>query len=325
MAETKRKYRSVEKRLKGVKDRPLTEREVRIIEAVYQFRVMNLAQVQQLFFASNASRTPVTRTLTGLFDRKYLYRRARETTVGRGENLYLIDRRGAELLREELGYTDIKFHATYKSLSSGYMKHLVAVGDFRIIVSEACQRYGIALEWIPEISFRSENGYDKVLLDGEPTGLIPDGAFCLIRGERKSVFFLELDRTSEKLSRYRDKCRLYLNHVRSDAYFTRFAGWLSEDQLRRRAPSMRVLTVITGEGRTERAGLDRLTSLMSEIEHPSVQTLHPARRFWFARLSDLSAENVFSEPIWSVKPEEPPAILLEEFETNQHIRHPKAD
>src|SRR5262245_6176508 len=113
MAERK-KYRRRDTRQKGVNDRPLSQRERYILEALDQFRVMSQAQVHQLCFAANSSKTPATRTLASLFDRKYVDRIILPASVGRGATVYVIDRRGLEAIAGE----DVRFFASYKDIKN---------------------------------------------------------------------------------------------------------------------------------------------------------------------------------------------------------------
>jgi hypothetical protein len=46
-----------------------------------------------------------------------------------------------------------------------------------------------------------------------------------------------------------------------------------------------------------------------------MQPYKPARRFWFALLRELTAENIVSQPIWRVRQSaEELSVLFEEFE-----------
>lgn len=318
----KRAYRKRDERQKGVIDRPLSEHDLAILQTVYEYRVMTQAQITRILFGHVRSPAIPSRKLGRLFDLKYLHRDILFTKRGgRGENYYVMDKRGVEALALESPEHSYKYFSSYKNLKNEYIRHVLAVGNFRIILSEACALYGYELDWIPEVRFRAPGGFDRIHVDGELTGIVPDGAFCITRGGRQSILFMELDRGTTRLDRYRSKLKGYLAYGNDLKYYQRFSAWLSEDQISRRMPSMRVLTVVVPESGTEKAGKLRMKYLIEQVQHKELATMKPARRFWFARLADLTPHNILSEPVWIVKSHEPAAALLEEFEANEHIRH----
>lgn len=322
MLAQKRVYRRRDERKNGVQDRPLTDHDLAILQAVYEFRVITQAQLRRILFGHVRSPAIASKKLGRLYDLKYLHRDILFTKKGgRGENFYVPDKRGVQALALESPEQSYKFFPSYKNLKNDYIRHVLAVGDFRILITEACQLSGYEIEWLPEVYFRAPGGYDRISISGEIVGIVPDGAFCIIRGGQRSIFFLELDRGTVRLDRYRAKLKAYLAYGKDLKYYERFNDWLTPEQVRRRSPSMRVLTVVVPESGNDHAGKIRLKHLITQVQHPDVAAMQPARRFWFERLSKLSPQNILREPVWIVKPAEPPATLLEEFEANEHIRH----
>ena len=236
---TKRRRR--DRRLKGVPDRGLSDRDLDVLAAVYEFRVMSQPQLRQSCFGACQSATVATRALARLYDTQYLDRRILPVRDGRGPNYYLLDRRGAEALRRELGYGWVKFYPSYRTLSDGAVRHLLAVGDFRILMTEACQKLGLELDWLSEVRMRTPGGYDRVQLNGRRVGIIPDGACCITSPQGdKTILFLELDRVSRQVSHFRHKVLLYLRYAQEDAYYARFGRWLTaERRAERRAVDAR--------------------------------------------------------------------------------------
>src|SRR5688572_25453953 len=84
----------------------LTERDIAVIEAVNRFRVLKQEQLQALFFGSKAT---AQFRLEKLYDHGYLERKFLPVMLGQGRSptLYVLDRKGAELLRVERGYDDL--------------------------------------------------------------------------------------------------------------------------------------------------------------------------------------------------------------------------
>lgn len=321
-----RQRRRRDERKPNVKDRGLSDRDLAVLEAVYHFRVMSQPQLQRYVFGEYKSPTVATRALASLFDRKYLDRRILPVREGRGPNYYVLDRLGAEALRRELGYTEVKFYPSYKQLTDGAVRHSLAVGDVRILITEACQRLNLDLDWISEVRMRSPGGYDRVTVNGETVGVIPDAVFCITNPQgTKSIFFLELDRGTMQPRRFRQKIVQYLAYVQQDSYFARFGHWLTERQLAQREARMRVLTIVSTDTTRADGGLRRLAYLRAEVEKVDGQmsiTGRPHRRFWFARLDDLTAETVLSEPVWRVRTDEELNVLLWEYDPkNPHHTH----
>ncbi|MCA9910134.1 MAG: replication-relaxation family protein, partial [Anaerolineae bacterium] len=79
----------------------LTDRDKDIIEAVYRYRILRQDQIQRLFFGTAAA---AQRVLVRLYDHTFLERKFLPVYEGRSPTLYVLDKRGAELLRAERGY-----------------------------------------------------------------------------------------------------------------------------------------------------------------------------------------------------------------------------
>jgi len=306
MLEEKRIYKAYRKRGTRRKDydTKLRDRDKDFHLILYENRVMTKAQFEQYF---DLHSTSVKRRLTNLYDAGYFERKMRPTLAGLGEYYYLLDKRGAEVVQNLLG-VPVKFYPSSKELSAQAVDHAIGVGWARLLFTKACRLHGYELEWIPETRFRSKTwGYDKVELDGQPVGVIPDGAFYIRRNGKVSFFCLEYDRGNHQLHTFRDKLRCYLFYMRSQAFLDRFD--FSQENM-----SLRVLTIVDTGDMTERTGQLRLKNLIEKVDDPKVKGLRPARRFWFARMQDLAPETVLNSSCWNVRPGEPPSILLEEFD-----------
>jgi hypothetical protein len=310
MGKQPQKRRSRTERTPGFDTAP-QKRDIAVFHELWEARVATSEQLALRFFPSKGASD---RRLRKLYDGRYIQRRAKLVEQGRGELWYMLDRRGYEVLQQQ-GYEYVKFHSSYAKMKAHHILHCIAVEWFKIYLFEACQHFGFELEWIPEIRFRVPGGYDKVTLDGQEIGVIPDAAFYIRRGEKTSFFCLELDRGTAKLSRYRDKVRCYLFYMRSQAFLDHF-GMTRENM------SLRVLTVVDTEGLTDQAGSRRLKYLMQQMDDPKVKGLKPARRFWFTRLLNLEAVNILSRPVWNVRPGEELDVLLEEFDPKRSYDNP---
>jgi hypothetical protein len=274
----------------------LTERDIAVIEAVNRFRVLKQEQLQALFFGSKAT---AQFRLEKLYDHGYLERKFLPVMLGQGRSptLYVLDRKGAELLRVERGYDDLVWYSTSKDLKTEFLEHTIAINDVMVAISVACNRLGFTLEqWHGENDLKAS--YDHVIIKGaggkrERVPVLPDSYFTIVAYERRNHFFLELDRGTMATSRFKTKVQAYLAYHESGGYEKRYG-----------TKSLRVLTVIAGSS----SGEKRLVNLKTTTE-----SVGGKRRFWFVTASNLKAETVLSSPIWQVASEEFPNTLLEPF------------
>ncbi|MHB8626382.1 MAG: replication-relaxation family protein [Aggregatilineales bacterium] len=270
----------------------LTARDKEIIGAVCQYRVMRQDQIQTLFFGVNpGARVRAQRRLVKLFDFKYLARFFLPTRGGLmcSPTLYGLDKRGAELLRAEFGYDGLHWYSNMKELKDDFLEHTLAIADFRVAVTAACQKAGYdLLAWKGESELKAD--YDRVNVRtakgySRSVSIIPDGYFVIDTPLGKSHFFLELDRGTMTTARFRGKVEAYV------AYFQQ--GY----QRRYGTKSLRVLTVTVGEQRL--ANLKRVTEQVSGTNW-----------FWFGLLSQLGVDQVLSAPVWQVAGREDNQLLI---------------
>ncbi|MCA9904503.1 MAG: replication-relaxation family protein, partial [Anaerolineae bacterium] len=198
----------------------LTDRDKDIIEAVYRYRILRQDQIQRLFFGTAAA---AQRVLVRLYDHTFLERKFLPVYEGRSPTLYVLDKRGAELLRAERGHEDMVWYSSSKDLKPDFIEHTTAVNDFRISVEVSAARFGLELiTWASEGQLKSD--YDRVTIPNakRPVSLIPDSYFCLDTPFGRAHFFVEIDRGTETLERFKDKVRAYVNYHSSGAYERRY-------------------------------------------------------------------------------------------------------
>jgi hypothetical protein len=266
----------------------LTERDVDIIEAVHQYRILRQDQIQMLFFGT---KNAAQRALARLYDHAYLERKFLPVLYGRGPTLYVLDKRGADLLRSERGYEDLVWYASNKDLKTDFIEHTTALNDFRLSIVVSARRGGLELlTWASETQLKAD--YDRVRISTtrRPVSVIPDGYFVLATPRGKAHFFVELDRGTETLQRFKQKIRAYFAYHESGGYAQRYG-----------TQSLRILTVATGAG--------RLANLRMAAQQVTEET-SGRRRFWFALASDLTPETVLTQPVWYIAGEETPRVLI---------------
>ena len=264
------------------KPKPMREgdNDRRIVQLVYHYRILSQKQLERLM-----GRSPSTlqRLLRRLYDHRYLDRVFLPvTTLGSSPALYILDKKGQELLHR-MGI-EMMSNPPSSSLSAMFLEHTLAINSFRIAVEQACQTQGWTVErWLSDHDLKRD--YDRVKIPGKKraVSLIPDAYFCIHVPERgHGHFFLELDRGTMTTDRYADKVRAYISYYKSGQYERRY-----------RAKGFRVLTVIDG------IGVRRIQNLLQASENLA----RIGKRFWFAHINEINSQTVLSNAIWQVSGE----------------------
>lgn len=259
----------------------LMERDIEILKAVHDFRIVRGDQLQALFFGSQST---ASYRLSRLYQHGFLDRHFLPTLGGIASSpaLYTLGKRGVDVLRRVLdcGPKDIRKPPNNQELSPLFLEHLLQINDFRVAVTVAARVHGYTLErWVDDYQLKAD--YDRVVIQ-TPQGrrrsvsLIPDGYCVLQVPQGRACFFLELDRGTMTRSRFRDKVLAYQAYIASGQYEKRYG-----------TRSLRVLTVTSGP--------KRLENLKEEAEQAK-----GGRVFWFTMVDRVSVDTVLSESIWSV-------------------------
>jgi hypothetical protein len=273
----------------------LQSRDIDIMEMVYRFKVLSQAQIKALFFGSSA--TNAQSRLARLFDLHYLDRKflPMQLGVGRSPTLYVLARRGVELLRTERGYDSLKWFSDSTDFSDTFLQHTLAINEVYVAVALACRAHGFTLEsWQTENEVKAD--YDYVTLETargkrEQFPVVPDSVFSIVAHGRRHRCLLELDRGTMESARFKDKVRAYIAYHTSGKYQARYGS-----------QSMRVLTVIS----TISTGEKRLANLKAATE-----AVGGKRHFWFTTLKQITPQAVFDEAIWQLASENVPRPLIE--------------
>jgi DNA-binding MarR family transcriptional regulator len=286
--EKERNKRRRDQRLDEPKRMRLTERDRAIIEAVHLYRVLRQDQIQTLFFGTKSA---AQRALARLYDHGFLERKFTPVLYGRSPTLYVLDKRGAELLRAERGYEDLVWYPSSKDLKTDFLEHTTAINDFRISIVVAAYRQGLELiTWASETQMKAD--YARVAISGaqRPVSLVPDSYFVINTPLGRAHFFLELDRGTETLERFKQKAKAYVAYHASGGYEKRYG-----------TKSLRVLCVVNSEG--------RLANLANAVKQVT-DVVGGRRRFWFALASSITPETALTASIWYIAGEQQPRALL---------------
>lgn len=253
----------------------LTERDKKIIEAVHLYRVLQQDQVQTLFFGGKSA---AQRCLARLYHHGFLDRVFLPVITGRSPTFYVLDKKGVELLRTEMGYEEFSWYPSSKNLKDDFLQHSLAINNVRIAIVKATQNANYELvTWKAEHEMKAD--YDHVNISTgsgrtQSAPIVPDSYFSLRTPHGRAHFFLELDRGTMTTKRFKTKVAAYIAYQRSGGYERRYG-----------TKSLRVLTVTLSE--------NRLVNLKAATED-----VGGTNWFWFAILSNLMPDAVLSSPVW---------------------------
>lgn len=270
----------------------LTERDKEVVKAVNDYRVLRQDQVQRLLFPS---RNTAQERLRKLWEHGYLRREFLPVIGGVQTSpiLYVLDKRGAELLVSKFGYDSETLRwSPRKSVGHQFLEHMVGVAEIRLAVTLSCKRHD-DYELKTVLDEKTLKGdYDKVKVGREWVAVIPDAYFVIGVPAGAVHFFVEFDRGSERLKVFEKKIAAYLAYYRSSKCKARYG-----------TDKIRVLTVI--EGGQSGAGRARLANL-KEL----ALELGDRRRFWFSSLAEIAEEDFLSAAIWWTAGKDKPGALL---------------
>jgi hypothetical protein len=251
-----------------------------IVRLVYDYRILTQKQIERLREKAPAT---VQRQLMQLYHHHYLERLFMPIAhFGSSPAFYILGKRGIEYLKENgvMDFTGVP----NKDLSDLFLHHTVALNNFRIAVTKACEKIGwTMLKWQTENEIKSD--YDRVEIKDKrrhsrSIPIVPDSYFVIdIPNRGVSHFFIEVDRGKMQHDRFKTKVIGYVTYYKNGAYEQRY-----------QAKGFRVLTIV------DTATSLRVKNLVSETE--TVEGI--GRRFWFVHLPTISVENVLVEPIWTV-------------------------
>lgn len=293
----KKSRRSVTKRAPE-EERPglrLTERDKKILEAVYTHRVLTRPQIETLLFP-DSDYTRANRRLKRLFHHGFLDRAEQPQTLSEGRKplLYMLDERGAELLASMRGVDreEIDWQPYHNDVGHPFLEHQLDTNRVRVAIERAAEKRGWEIEeWLTEDTLKSREMKDSVTLIGPEGGrhravVIPDGYFALNTGHYRYHHFIEVDRSTVtgRSPRWakRDwarRIRTYLAYVREGLYHKRYG-----------TKSLRVLTVTTGKRRMR--NLKKVTEYVGEEGKGDVAW------FWFTTFAEAIPGQILTEAIW---------------------------
>lgn len=271
----------------------LTKRDIEIVLAVYQYRLLASQQIEALFFSSSSSsshsrRSACQRRLQLLYHHGYLQRIARPVVMGEGRApfVYALDEKGAKEVASELGIDreGVGWRPKDNQVSALFLDHTLAINDVRVVFNCLSKNNSWQVaSWIDDTEFRSGQMQEKVPFRKKGASIeriYPDGYLVLTleHSEKRLHFFLEVDRATMSNSRWQGKIHAYV-HFRSSGLSFRHFG----------TRNFRVLCVTTSRARLE--------NLMRATEAAGGNAF-----FWFTTQQnvDIWTPEKLVEKVWSV-------------------------
>jgi Replication-relaxation len=266
----------------------LTTRDIAIILDVYNYRYLSVSQIRALHFPSKLTAWRRLQALTELGVIKAF------TVPTIPERLFYLDKKGAEIVAIELQreMEDLDWHRHTKQPKDYYfLKHFMAINDFRMTLTQACQKSSLTLlGFLPEyIGEQTKEGYVKKYIRDRVNEYshTPDAVFALEKDGKPALFFLEIDRGIEIVSDPEKgflKCVVfYLNYWISQRWQRYTADFTRE------FPTFRTLIITTSK--------DRLEHMREAVTRLPFREGQAKRFLWGTIQSQATAEWLF-ESMW---------------------------
>lgn len=197
----------------------LTDRDMAIVAAVADYRLLSRSQIQQLLDFGTITR--INFRLQKLFHRGYLRRHFLPTLKGSSQAIYMLDRVGLPVAAERLG-KDVKgFWHPKTTLHPFFLDHQLAVNDVRIAFELAARAHDDhqLVQWLP-----GEDCYDRFYFGTKWRSLTPDAFLRYRVGNQVLSAFIEVDRGTMPNRRFQEKVERYFAYDVSGRYNERYKG-----------------------------------------------------------------------------------------------------
>jgi hypothetical protein len=274
----------------------LTERDIALLLDVYKYRYLSSSQIKELHFPS---KDMAYRRLRALLEMSFL---KSFTVPNILERMYYLDKKGAEVIAIELQVdTDnLTWHRHTKQPKDYYfLKHFMAINDFRILITQACGTSSISLlGFIPEyIGDKTPEGYVKKYIRDRVNNIssvervsyshTPDAVFALEKDGKSALFFLEIDRGIEAVTDREHgflKCIFFYLNYWTEKAFTRY-----NDDFKHEFSTFRMLVTTPSQTR-----LQHMREAVTQLQFPN----ELVKRFFWGSVNSWVRKDTVFEPIW---------------------------
>ena len=262
----------------------LTARDVRVLSAACDMRFLTREQIQELLFSPSTA-SYCKRRLALLYHNAYLDRIyvPALNSFGSTKAIYTLATKGASVVARDrkVDERELDWRARHTDRELYFMRHTLAINDFRIALTLAAQERGLTVSWTDERALKRREMKDYVddpKHQGRQLVVVPDGYFTVEHGRHKNAFAVEIDRATVEEKPFKEKVRAYGEWKVTGTYERRYA-----------VKSLRVLWVIADVTRDS----TRLERIKRWTEAEGGRSL-----FWFAMLDELTPDSVLDGEVW---------------------------
>lgn len=276
-----------------------TARDRAIVTAVCTHRALTSDQVSILLWGQRQASTRCRLRLRLLAEHGYLERAEQPVTLAEGRRplVYFLAPSGLSLAARELAVEpeSIDWKPSYNKVKWLFLDHLLATNDIRVRLEYGAARWGLSLTaWDDDRTLAQQLAQDRELglRGGAGRSVVsvgPDGYVALTApdGVTQHRAFIEADRGTVPITRWKEKVASYLTYFRSSAFASRYHA----------TKPFRVLTVTTSSQR---------------LEHMKAATEEAGGRiwFWFATCQAIAdPDQLLFAPIWQMAGQREPVCF----------------
>jgi hypothetical protein len=246
----------------------LTDRDMAIVGAVADYKLLSRSQIQRLL--GFGATTRVNFRLQKLFHNGYLKRHYLPMLKGSSQAIYTLDGPGLPVAAERLGKDTADFWRPKSALHPFFLSHQLAVNDVHIAFELSARAHDDhqLLQWLPE-----EEAYDRFFFGSVWRSLTPDAFLRYRVGKQVLSAFVEVDRGTMPNRRFKEKVERYFAYDVSGRYANRYKG-----------ERFRVLVVAGTSAR------------LANLKETAAQVAQ--RYFWFTTLDKIQLDPLAA--IWEV-------------------------
>jgi hypothetical protein len=266
----------------------VTARDVAILLDLYNYRYLSFSRLARLHFPSHASAYQRLRILK----REGLVKTFHAPAIA--ERIFYLDTEGAKLVAAELdtAVDDLSWFRYSKTPKDYYyLRHFLAINDFRILITQVCKNAPISLlGFIPEyIGEKTKEGHVKKYLRDtvKEYSHTPDAVFALEKDGNTALFFLEIDRGLETVSDPEKgflKCVIfYLNYFIARKYERYESDFCTAFK------SVRTLVITPPQKR-----LEHMRQAVTSFDFTPTQ----AKRLLWGTIQEQATKELLFESIW---------------------------
>jgi len=220
----------------------LQERDLKILETLYYYRLLTTSQIKELFFDS--LKTAQTR-MRKLYDIKLVSRIFRPTVFDNVDTIYILANKAIDIVSKETGIETGKILQVIKNgQRRTEFDHFLEMNNFRISLNISATEYNNTISELAKAGVKPEDiikneifnwHYDDELrtvkgfrlvsehvpdpeISGQTLTLAPDAFFGITSSKGKFLRYLEIDRGTMSNKAFYEKFKAYMSYVLSGGF-----------------------------------------------------------------------------------------------------------